>query len=502
MSTRDLVIRSDVALEDYDKDFVPTVCQLIGAVAHHDGVLTAEEYQAAIAANRRIASIGDCPLLINTLTLRSLLEPPTFSSTLRKLRKVAKGQAPEIKQYVFQSLQPLLSTQRSGQGKISKSILTALGLEESSLLHEFAQSLWFKLKGASRRRTSYERMMDFALAFDEKELLDVLQDEHFDANCGSERISLALATAKTNAIESCRSLESNNHDLEIREATIRQLLSVTETMVEQTRKRLHAIRRRAERQKQYFEEDMNTMLEDAGVQLAKTWKDRLIRSTRNKHKALHESRDDEAAGIIRGRIDKIRIRYQNLMADWTTEYESFCDELSNSREIAAFNMNRGEFLELIPPASIKSRMMSSLDSASSTVLLSGGVAALAVTGVMGVGTAVGLLLTPIGLGVASGVALSGLYKWLSRPVERMAEEAEDKAEKTIQNLRKICEVEIGRHADDLDKLVDQFYDAAESIYSPIMREVQISTMYGDYQRKVIVEVSKNTERYVENMLEY
>ena len=496
--TRDLVIQSDVALQDYNQGFVPTICQLIGAVAHHDGVFTAEEYQAVIVVNRRIVSIVDSPILINTLTLRSLLEPPAFASTLKKLRKVAKDQTPELKQYAFQSLQPLLSIQRADQGKISQSILMALELEESPLLREFAQSLWSKVKGASRRRTSYERIMDFALTFDAKELLKVLQEDGFDLY--GERLNLALSTAKKSAIASCRKLESNNHDLEVRETTIRQLLSITETMIEQTRKRLHTIRIRADRQKAYFEEDMNVMLEDAEMQLEKVWKDRLIRSARDKHKALHEFRDDEAARIIRERIDKIRIRYQNLMTDWTTEYESFCDELSNSKEIFSFNMNRREFLELIPSASIKSRLMSSLDSASSSILLSGGVAAVAVTGVMGVGTAVGLLLTPIGLGVTAGVALSGLYKWLSRPDERMVQEAEDKAERTAQNMRKLCETAIAEHADAIDDLVDQFYDAAESIYSPVMMEVKISTMYGDYQRKVIAEISNNTERYVENML--
>ena len=303
----------------------------------------------------------------------------------------------------------------------------------------------------------------------------MLQEDGFDLY--GERLNLALSTAKKSAIASCRKLESNNHDLEVRETTIRQLLSITETMIEQTRKRLHTIRIRADRQKAYFEEDMNVMLEDAEMQLEKVWKDRLIRSARDKHKALHEFRDDEAARIIRERIDKIRIRYQNLMTDWTTEYESFCDELSNSKEIFSFNMNRREFLELIPSASIKSRLMSSLDSASSSILLSGGVAAVAVTGVMGVGTAVGLLLTPIGLGVTAGVALSGLYKWLSRPDERMVQEAEDKAERTAQNMRKLCETAIAEHADAIDDLVDQFYDAAESIYSPVMMEVKISSNY-------------------------
>ena len=53
----------------------------------------------------------------------------------------------------------------------------------------------------------------------------------------------------------------------------------------------------------------------------------------------------------------------------------------------------------------------------------------------------------------------------------------------------------------MDELVAKFYDAAESIFSVVMKEVKISTMYGDYQRKVIAEISKNTERYVENALE-
>ena len=499
MSKRELVIPSEVALEDHNQGFVPTICQLIGAVAHHDGVLTAEEYQAAIVVNRQIVSIVDSPVLVNTLTLRSLLEPPTLSSILRKLKKVAKDQTPELKQYAFQSLQPLLSIQRTDQGNISQSILMALELEESPHLHKLAQSLWFKLRGASRRRTFYERIMEFALAFDEKELHEMLQESGSDINV--EKLSRALSTAKKNAIASCRKLETNNHDLEVQESTIQQLLSVTETLIEQTRKRLRTIQVRADRQKTYFEEDMNTMLEDAEMQLEMIWKDRLIRSTRDKHKALHEFRDDEAVRVIRERIDKIRARYQNFMADWAAEYEAFCDELSNSREIFSFNMNRKEFLELIPSVSIKSRLMSSLDSASSSILLSGGVAAVAVTGVLGVGTAVGLLLTPIGLGVTAGVALSGLYKWLSAPDDRMVQEAEVKAEKTIQNLRKHCEAAAEEHADAMDQLVDQFYYAAESIYTPVMKEVKISTMYGDYQRKVIAEISKNTERYVENLLE-
>ena len=207
--------------------------------------------------------------------------------------------------------------------------------------------------------------------------------------------------SKTNAIESCRELENSNHQLDVLEATNRQLSSMTETMIEQTRKRLHTIARRADRQKTHFEEDVNAMLEDTQLQLENIWKDRVARSARaKKQAALHQSRDDEAVLILRQRIDKIRNRYDSLMSDWSVEYESFCNELANSSEIFSFGMNRKEFTELIPSASIQSQMMSSLDSVSSTILVSGGLATVAVAGVMGVGTAAGLLLTPIGLGVA------------------------------------------------------------------------------------------------------
>lgn len=504
MSAQELVIQSDVAIDDYDQGFLPAVCQLIGAIAAHDGVVTAEEYQAVVVVNKRLVSIVDSPLLINTLTLRSLLEPPKFPDAIKKVRKAAKNQAPELKQYVFECLQPLLSLQRAGQGRSLRSILIALEIEKSEPLRELAHSFGSQLKGVLGRRTSYDKIRDFALAFDDGQLLEALEKSGRDVK--SENLQRALSVSKTLAIESCRKLENSNHQMDVLEATNRQLSSMAETMIGQTRKRLHTIQRRADRQKNHFEEDINAMLEDTQMHLENTWKDRVVRQGDGKQATLHESRDDEAALILRQRIDNIRNRYDSLMADWNVEYESFCNELANTREIFSFGMNRREFTELIPSASVQSRMMSTLDTVSSAVLLAGGlatgVATVAVAGVMGVGAAVGLLLTPVGLGVGASVALSGLYKKLSNPQERKLREAETKAEVTAQNLGKLCKDAVSQHADAVDELVGQFYRAAETIYSPLAKEVMISTMYCDYQRNVIAEISKNTEQYVENMLEH
>ncbi|MXX07449.1 MAG: hypothetical protein F4Z71_11885 [Gammaproteobacteria bacterium] len=502
MSTQELVIQSDFSIDDYSHGFMPAICQLIGAIATHDGVVTAEEYQAVVVVNKRLVSIVDSPLLINTLTLRSLMEPPSFNEAIKQVRKSAKDQDSELKHYVYQSLQPLLSLQRADQGKTSQSILKALDIEKSAPLSELAESFRSGLKGVLGRRTSYDRIRDFALVFDDKQLLEALEESGQDVN--GERLQRALMVSKANAIESCRELENRNHELDLLEIANQQLSSMAETMIEQTRKRLHVIQRRADKQKNHFEEDINAMLDDTQVELEKTWKDRVARAARNKQAALHKSRDDEAVLILSQRIDKVRNRYDSVMSDWGVEYESFCNELADSRKIFSFSMNRREFTELIPSASIQSRLMSSLDSVTATILKTGsvaGVATVAIAGVMGVGTAAGLLMTPVGLGVSAGVALSGIYKFFSNPQERILREAEAKADETVRNLGKLCEDAISEHAAAMDELVGQFYRTAESIYSPIAKEVAISTMCCEYQRMVIAEISKNTERYVENMLE-
>ncbi len=503
MSAQELVIQSDIAIDDYSQGFMSAICQLIGAIATHDGVVTAEEYQAVVIVNKRLVSIVDSPLLINTLTLRSLLEPSSFNGAVKQVRKAAKDQDPELKQYVFESLQPLLSIQRADQGKALRSIQYALEIEKSDSLSELAESFRSGLKGVLDRRTSYDRIRDFALVFDDKQLLEALEECGRDAK--GERLQQALIVSKASAIESCRNLEDRNHDLDLLEIANQQLSSMAETMIEQTRKRLHVIQRRADKQKMHFEEDVNAMLDDTQVELEKTWKDRVARAARDKQAALHKLRDDEAVLILSQRIDKIRNRYDSVMSDWSVEYESFCNELADSRKIFSFSLNRREFTELIPSASIQSRLMSSLDSVTSTILKTGGVAGVAtaaIAGVMGVGTAAGLLMTPVGLGVGAGVALSGIYKFFSKPQERILREAEVKAEETVRNLGKLCEEAIGEHCDAVDELVGQFYRAAESIYSPIAKEVAISAMCCDYQRRVIAEISKNTEQYVENMLEH
>ena len=119
MSTQELVIQSDVSIEDYSGGFMPAICQLIGAIASHDGVVTAEEYQAVVVVNKQLVSIVDSPLLINTLTLRSLLEPLGFNDAIKQVRRAARDQDPELKQFVFQCLQPLLSIQRRIRGRFA-----------------------------------------------------------------------------------------------------------------------------------------------------------------------------------------------------------------------------------------------------------------------------------------------------------------------------------------------------------------------------------------------
>ncbi len=331
MSTKELVIQSEVTIEDYSHGFLPAICQLVGAIANRDGVVTAEEYQAVVLVNKNLVSIVDSPLLINTLTLRAILEPPDFNDAIKLVRKSAKDKELELKQYVVQCLQPILSIQGVNQETILKPIMKALELEKSSVIGEFTQSLSSGMKNMLARRTPYNKIRDFSLAFNDKRLLEVL--EECDRNIKSDAFQRALSVSKENAINSCQELEKRNHDLDLLQLANEQLSSMADTMIEQTKRRLNLLQRRAAKQKTHFEEDVDTMLDDTQLELEKIWKDRVARLSGGKQPALHKPKDDQAVLVIRQRIDSIRNRYDSIMEDWSVEYESFCNELADSKKI-------------------------------------------------------------------------------------------------------------------------------------------------------------------------
>ena len=164
----------------------------------------------------------------------------------------------------------------------------------------------------------------------------------------------------------------------------------------------------------------------------------------------------------------------SVMSDWSVDTNLFCNELAIQGR--SFIQRITETLRPLPLRSIQSRLMFHPRLGTRQHNFqddSGGVATgstVAIAGVMGVGTAVTLLMNPVGLGVGAGLALSGIYKFFSSPQERILREAEAKAEETVQNLGKLCEKAIGEHADAVDELVGQFYLAAESIYTPIAKK--------------------------------
>ena len=53
----------------------------------------------------------------------------------------------------------------------------------------------------------------------------------------------------------------------------------------------------------------------------------------------------------------------------------------------------------------------------------------------------------------------------------------------------------------MDQLIDKFYEAVEFVLIPIAKEVAISNLYRGYQGQMIIQISRNIERCVRNLLQ-
>lgn len=514
MQARELAIGAPPSIDDYFEGFIPAVCRVIGAITQYDGVVTASEYQTVVDASRSLASITDHPLLTNTMILHSILEPVGFSSALKQLSKEAKDQNADLREYVFESLAPLLAIQSVDDDKIVNAVAAALDIKEDSpdkgnsalgLFNGISKNFSSTIKNVFKRRTQKEKIRDFAITFNDDKLLDVVTAEIYLAEFSTE-LTNTIEISREKVIKSSIELEKNNRNLIGQDNAVNQLSNMADVMIEQIKRRLETIQLRSERQKKNFEDEMNVFLEDAALEATTVMKERMLSSDHTRIDVWDKFATSEAAGIIQRRYEKLKDRYDGLVLDWNQEYASFSNELVATQNSILSTLSRREFTELVPPVSIGFRVLGTVDAASTAVI------GTAITGTAATAAAVGmgvlkaaaissLVLTPVGLSLVGTVALAGLYKVVSRPDQRIRDEADNKVSVTISRLKEMLGDPTQRHNETMDELVNRFFVAAETAYAPIVRDAKLAVLYRDKQRKVIAEIAANTERYVENMLE-
>ena len=497
------------SLSEYSSGFIPSLCKLVGAIAQMDGVITTEEYAAVVETSKSISGFSDHPLLVNTLILHFLLEKVSFSSALRELAEESKNQDKDTRQAVFESIMPILSLQGKNSNKVILDVaksLDTMDVAHARLGDAISNKFEFRLflKNLLNIKSELDKAKEFALIFDKKELLTVL-NEHNENQPLSKLAKEKINIAKKEIAERIDTLERNNPALSIHDNAAEQILNLSKVLVEQLKQRLKTISQRAERQKKHFKEDLTAFLENAKIEITASMKNRMGSSDYTNKVVWDNFASSETARILQHRYEKLYSRYEEFMTDWIQEYDVFAKEISISQSTILSTLSRSEVIKLVPPVSAKFNIFSNFDTISSNIIKISLTSSAIAVGAVGIGVIkatviASLVATPIGFGIAGFVALAGIYKLFSQPDVRVMNEINDITGKTVDNLVKMLGDPENTHNKAMDDIVRQFHKIAEETSASIVKNANLVLLNKEYQHNVIKKMSNNTVNYINSLL--
>lgn len=247
----------------------PAICKTLASIGLLDEIITLDEYVILSNASKSIAQISGNPLLVNSLTLHFILNPVNFKLALKELSLAVKEFSPEDKEIIFTVMNEVIALQGKQSKKIQSDVAHALGVDEKNISKQAKEIVGSFSKTISSKlvfkQSRLEKIKEFARIYNHNELENAVKgmskDEHIDNN-----VEKIIKESKSTISSALSEFENSNKLHPDYEDAVNQLNELSEAMIEQVRNRLGQITDRIKLEKEIFEEDFNSFLEDTALE--------------------------------------------------------------------------------------------------------------------------------------------------------------------------------------------------------------------------------------------
>jgi biotin operon repressor len=508
-------------------EFVHAACKAAAAIVAEDKIITIAEYDRLTeSVNALRQMVKDDPAQVSLWCLRALQQNVSFDSALRDLRKRAADAPPEVREAVVEALEPVTAIQGDRATEIGQLLQRALDVRCQGVLDELGRKTqsFSQLPGTligsvishvgrDTNDRELRQVEDFARLFMQHDLLNALQAyRNTRSQEDLDTVRDELEQSREAVREHLEQLRTSRQRILTTRAAAETLKRVVDQLKLQTARRIQSVRCRAERQKQWFEEDIDRFLRDGATDVAH----RLHRHTAmeenwTEKRFWEEFFQGEAGRVLKSRHTELAHRYDAMMENWKEELNSFNDELVLARGSVLEAIQEDKLGELVGLASVRSRALGGLDRGARVVTgtVKGGGALAMVGGAIVIGTghvallakagavAAALVSNPVGWGALGVIGAAFVYQGLCDPDKRRVRELDGKHDEIKKGLRRMLGDASKAHQKQLADIVASFEELAQTQVAPLEREHQTLAELADLEERSVERVIASTSAQVE-----
>jgi hypothetical protein len=247
----------------------------------------------------------------------------------------------------------------------------------------------------------------------------------------------------------------------------------TSATVRQVEQRLAALVKRAEWQKQAFRDDVQAFIEDAANDLELVMHDRMRTDDWLDKNVWENFAISQHGRAVQVRYAQLQRRYEQQIDLLKEELMLFREELMSTRSQFLDSIDHKQFGRLVPPPSLRARVLGSVDNLANGTLVTTGLAAAGGAAAVALGAvSIAAIAAPLSAVVFGPMAVAGLWKWVSSPDKRKDREIRNKRKEIEAGLEDMMSETVSSHDKMLEGLIDEFFIAAETCLTPLVHSAQ------------------------------
>lgn len=448
----------------------------VGAIAGSYGAITVAEFSAISDIARQA---GGSPL-VNAVFMHSVEQATSVDVAFSQLAKCSSSLDMSERLTAFRLAFPVLVVQGEQARPLARKLAKALGLtpavsatdiDELPVEDErgIIESIGDQARGLFKSKDVTKTVIDFAQQFGEPSLIKNARD--------FGRGSLTIEQLRSSTLSTIERVERDIISYREQEALAGAADSALIGMIQNAREverqveqRLALVCARIQFERKAFRDGVEDAIHDAGNAIELSLSGRLRTDDWRNKDAWEDYAHNSAGREIEARLNRLLDRHEQALKFLKEDLRMFQNDLNLVFSSIAERQHHTAYAKLVPSMRLSTRALNVADSAATATLATGSIAAAgAGAALYFLGAAAALpVVAPAAPIIAGGIALAGLYKWLTNPEKRKHEEIKDKRKAIEQALRaRFNEAEASFNS-QLDQLASEFHASAEVLLTPII----------------------------------
>jgi hypothetical protein len=477
----------------------------LAAVASDDGAVSLAEYEALCV----LALEGDSALEMHTV-LRAIEHPQAPQEAILGLRAGAAAAPKGARAKSLLKAAPLLRLQGERATDLMRALADALqvdlppdelaaceALGAPSILQSALHSPVRAVKAVTLR-SQVDQAVRLTGAPDLARVVDDYLDGGYSLEAVQDRVQTALSRLAAQLSDFEQRLSRSATNLE----AVNRDLDAAEQLHKQVSQRLALVEDRIHREKEYFEEDFEEAIHDAGNAVELEILDRLKTDQWTLPKVWESMGRSTFAKELERRLDRMARRHESQLVLMKEDLRMFREDFQLVRASVLERSHHTQLRSLMPTLRVGTRVLNTVESAAD-VTLAGGVMAGLGTGaaIYAMGTAAVLpLIAPVVPFVGAALLVAGTAKWMMDSSSRKDEEIRHKRQAFEAALRGQMDVMRQSYFSQLDTVGQEFLASAQALVRPVMLEAQARVDLEALEQRVALQVLGRTRRSIDRQL--